>query len=98
MKITIKFCLFCALIFVSNFIVKAQSGTICGDPSQKNCVGQYDDFQPNDLIFNTERAELDTGTRHESDEFYAVILESVKAAKLNGAGCNFISEIKRKAA
>lgn len=77
---------------------QAQYGSICGDPSQKRCAGQYDDFKPQDLIFNTGRAELGAGTRHESDEFYAVITESVAANKAGGAGCNFVSEAKRKAA
>lgn len=77
---------------------QAQYGSICGDPSQKRCVGQYDDFKPQDLIFNTGRAELGTGTRHESDEFCAVILESLSANKAGGAGCNIVSEARRKAA
>ena len=96
MKI-IRFCLFCCLTFGFMTAASAQSGSICGDPSQKECVGQYDGFEAQDLIFNTGRAALGTGTRHESVEFYAVILESVLAAKPNG-GCNFISETKRKAA
>lgn len=74
---------------------QAQSGTICGNPANKKCVGQYDGFEPHDLIFNTGRAELGAGTRHESNEFYAVILESVKTS---GAKCNFIAEAKRRAA
>ena len=78
--------------------VQAQSGSICGDPSQKQCTGQYDDFKPQDLIFNTGRAELGTGTRHESDEFYAVVLESVSAHKPGGTDCKFVSETKRRAA
>lgn len=77
---------------------QAQSGSICGDPSQKQCTGQYDDFKPQDLIFNTGRAELGTGTRHESDEFYAVVLESVSVNKLGGTDCNFVNETKRRAA
>lgn len=98
MKQLSKICLLSILIFGVNRAARAQSGTICGNPSEKNCVGQYDDFKPYDLIFNTGRDALGTGTRHESNEFYAVILKSVKAKKTGGAGCNFISENKRRTA
>lgn len=86
------------ILFAAFGAAQAQYGSICSDPSQKRCAGQYDDFKPHDLIFNTGRAELGTGTRHESDEFYAVIIESVPANKAGGADCTFISETKRKAA
>ena len=98
MKNLIKSCLLCALIVATNGIANAQSGAICGDPSQTKCVGQYDDFKPYDLIFNTGRAQLGAGTHHESVEFYAVILESVSATKADGRQCNFISETKRQRA
>ena len=86
------------IVCVAFMVTPAQSGAICGDPRNKDCVGQYEGFQPHDLIFNTGRAKLGTGTRHESVEFYAVLLTSVPAAKPNGAKCNFVSEAQRKAA
>jgi len=59
---------------------------------------QYDGFGANDLTFLTGRAQLGAGTRHESDEFYAVILQSIKAGSTkNRIGCDFISETKRLA-
>jgi hypothetical protein len=68
-------------------------------PSEKGCIPQYEGFAPHDLPFLTARAELGTGTKHESDEFYAVMVESVKAAStMNRKGCAFISESKRLAA
>ena len=83
---------------VTAFTVHAQSGLICGDPMDKGCRPQYDAFEANDLTFLTGRAQLGTGTRHESEEFYAVILQSVKAASnKNRMGCDFISETKRLA-
>ena len=80
-------------------IASAQGGLVCGDPTDKGCLPQYEAFAPHDLPFLTGRAELGTGTRHESFEFYAVILESVKA-KTTAArgGCAFVSERKRRAA
>lgn len=98
MKILIRICLLSVLVLSANIIVKAQSGTICGNPANKDCTGQYDGFEPQDLIFNTGRAPLGTGTRHESNEFYAVILESITAKKADGRGCNFVGETKRRAA
>lgn len=98
MKSLLKICILCTLIFAANAVTaRAQYGSICENPSNKDCAGQYDGFEPQDLIFNTGRAELGEGTRHKSVEFYAVILESVRAEKPNG-DCNFISETKRKAA
>ena len=80
-------------LVVMAFTVHAQSGLICGDPMDKGCRPQYDAFEANDLTFLTGRAQLGTGTRHESEEFYAVILQSVKAASnKNRMGCDFISE------
>ena len=77
---------------------QAQSGLVCGDPLDQGCTPQYDSFESNDLKFLTGRAQLGTGTRHESEEFYAVILRSVKAASTkNRMGCDFISETKRLA-
>jgi hypothetical protein len=79
--------------------VAAQGGFVCGNPKDKGCIPQYDDFKPYDLGFLTGRAELGTGTRHESSEFYAVILESVSAPSTKSRmGCAFISETKRIAA
>ena len=76
----------------------AQAGIVCGDPKDKGCIPQYKGFESFDLPFLTYRAALGTGTRHESDEFYAVILESVKAASItNRKGCVFVSESKRLA-
>jgi hypothetical protein len=77
----------------------AQGGLICGDPKDRGCVPQYEGFAPHDLPFLTGRAALGTGTRHESFEFYAVMLESVRAG--TGAargGCAFVGEKKRLAA
>jgi hypothetical protein len=75
-----------------------QGGLICGDPTDKGCSPQYDGFEANDLTFLTGRAQLGTGTRHESDEFYAVILQSIKAGSAkNRMGCDFITETKRLA-
>lgn len=75
-----------------------QNGLICGDPTGKGCVPQYDGFEAPDLTFLTGRAPLGAGTRHEEDEFYAVILQSIKAASTkNRMGCDFISETKRLA-
>ena len=81
MKKSLRIFFVAGLLFAAHSAVSAQFGSICGDPSQKQCAGQYDGFAPHDLIFNTGRAELGTGTRHESDEFYAVVLESVRAEK-----------------
>lgn len=92
------------LVFVLFLLVliapaaSGQGGLICGDPTDKGCMPQYDGFEANDLTFLTGRAQLGTGTRHESDEFYAVILQSIKAASTkNRMGCDFISETKRLA-
>jgi len=80
-------------------IVSAQGGLICGDPKDKGCMPQYEGFGPHDLPFLTGRAELGTGTRHESFEFYAVVLESVRAAAAAArGGCAFVGEKKRLAA
>jgi hypothetical protein len=77
----------------------AQSGLVCGDPQDKGCMPQYEGFAPHDLAFLTGRAELGTGTRHESEEFYAVMLESVRAeAAAARGGCAFVGEKKRLAA
>lgn len=96
-KIHIVFILLLTLISFSE-TTRAQNGSVCGNPSERGCVGQYDDFQPHDLIFNTGRAALGTGTRHESSEFYAVILESVAARHKSPHDCRFVSETKRRAA
>jgi hypothetical protein len=92
------------LAFILFFLVliapaaSARSGLICGDPTDKGCIPQYDGFEANDLSFLTGRAQLGTGARHESEEFYAVILQSIKAASTkNRMGCDFISETKRLA-
>lgn len=89
-------------VFGLGFLVvtsQAQPGFVCGDPLDKGCTPQYDSFEAHDLRFLTGRAKLGTGTRHESAEFYAVILQSVKAASdKNRLGCDFISEPKRLAA
>ncbi len=78
--------------------VQAQPGVVCGDPLDKGCTPQYDDFKAHDLSFLTGRAQLGTGTSHGSAEFYAVILQSIKAASTkNRLGCDFISETKRLA-
>lgn len=98
MKNLIKICFFGVLICGINVAAKAQIGAICGNPAIKNCVGQYDEFAPQDLIFNTGRAQLGTGTHHESKEFYAVILESVKADRFENGDCRFVREAKRKSA
>lgn len=92
---------FAFMLFVLVLIAPAasgQGGLICGDPTEKGCMPQYDGFEANDLTFLTGRAQLGTGTRHESDEFYAVILQSIKAASTrNRMGCDFITETKRLA-
>lgn len=98
MKNLIKICLLGILLCAATTAAQAQFGTICDNPLRKQCVGQYDGFAPQDLIFNTGRAALGTGTRHESLDFYAVILESIPASKSGGERCNFVSEAKRKAA
>ena len=78
---------------------QGQPGLVCGDPLDQGCGPQYEAFAAHDLGFLTGRAQLGTGTRHESEEFYAVMLESVKAASSqNRLGCDFISETKRLAA
>jgi hypothetical protein len=87
------------LLSVAALAATAQFGLVCGDPTEKGCAPQYDGFEPHDLTFLTGRAELGTGTQHESEEFYAVILESVPAASAkNSKGCGFVSETKRLAA
>ena len=84
-------------IFIPS-IARAQFGIVCGNPTEKGCMPQYDGFEPHDLPFLTARAALGTGTKHESDEFYAVILDSVPSASTkNRSGCDFISESKRLA-
>jgi hypothetical protein len=80
-------------------IASAQGGLVCGDPTDQGCRPQYEAFAPHDLPFLTGRAVLGTGTRHESFEFYALMLESVKAeATTARGGCEFVSERKRRAA
>src|SRR6185295_7776716 len=96
MRTKVIFVLF--LLVVCTSAAHAQVGIVCGDPSDKGCIPQYKGFQSFDLPFLTYRAALGTGTHHESEEFYAVIIESVKApSKKNRRGCNFISESKRLA-
>lgn len=70
----------------------------CGSPVKKNCSLVYEEFEPFDLMFNTGRVETSAGHRVESEEFYAVILESVKAMPNENGKCIFISEKKRLAA
>jgi hypothetical protein len=90
----------CGLLpLAAAFAASAQAGLVCGDPTDKGCAPQYEGFGPHDLTFLTGRAELGAGTTHESDEFYAVILESVPAASSKSRnGCDFVSESKRLAA
>jgi hypothetical protein len=96
MKTKVIFAFF--LLVLLTPAVHAQFGIVCGDPSEQGCMPQYDGFEPHDLPFLTARAELGTGTKHASDEFYAVIVESVPAASTkNRRGCDFISESKRLA-
>ena len=91
--------LFVGLLATAAFGAAAQAGLVCGDPMDKGCAPQYDGFEPHDLTFLTGRAELGAGTTHESDEFYAVILESVPAASTKSSnGCVFVGESKRLAA
>ena len=73
-------------------------GKPCGSPSKKNCNLVYEDFAPHDLSFNTGRQETGTGRRVESNEFYAVILESVSANSEKPNACAIVSEKKRLAA
>lgn len=70
----------------------------CGSPIRKNCSLVYDEFEPFDLMFNTGRVETSAGHRVESEEFFAVILESVAAKPSESKPCVFISEKKRLAA
>ncbi|MBD0325151.1 MAG: hypothetical protein ICV68_01890 [Pyrinomonadaceae bacterium] len=96
MRILFKTGLLCALVLLAASAASAQGGLVCGNPQESGCQPQYDDFKSHDLTFLTGRAQLGTGTRHESDEFYAVVLESVRAAR-KGSGCNYINEKKRLA-
>lgn len=98
MKNLLKLCLVILSIGILSIAARAQFGTICGDPSQKQCTGQYEGFKPQDLIFNTGRTEFVVGESYESNEFYAVILESVKADRFTNGNCRFVSETKRRAA
>ncbi len=74
----------------------AQYGEIIGDPTDRDNRPQYEGFGPHDLPFFTGRAELGTGTLHDSREFYAVILQSKKAVR--GEACVPYTEAVRKAA
>ncbi len=96
MRMLFKSGLLCSLLLIAAGVGQAQSGIVCGNPQESGCQPQYDDFKPYDLAFLTGRAPLGTGTRTESNEFYAVMLESVMAVRETG-GCNYISEKKRLA-
>ena len=86
----------CCLMLAAAVSASAQSGIVCGNPQDTGCRPQYE-FAPHDLGFLTGRAQLGTGTRHESAEFYAVILESRAAAGRGGRGCRYVSEARRRA-
>ena len=94
MKGFLKSGVICCLLLCAAGAARAQSGIVCGNPQDAGCQPQYQ-FEPHDLGFLTGRAQLGTGTRHESAEFYAVILESRAAA--GRRGCNYIGESKRRA-
>ena len=90
------------LLIISVSAVRAQVahtwGKVCGSPTKKNCDLIYDEFAAHDLMFNTGRSETGAGKRVESNEFYAVILESVSAASETPNACKIVSEKKRLAA
>jgi hypothetical protein len=75
------------LIFVLGTVSAwAQSGVICGKPG--SCVPVYR-FKAWDLPFSTGRqAKFKAGETAESDEFYAVILDSTKIGFSEGDRCD----------
>lgn len=76
--------------------VQAQSGTICGMPG--NCTPVYK-FKARDLPFSTGRqAKFKSGDFAESNEFYAVVLNSMPIGFSEGDTCLDFSETKRLAA
>lgn len=96
MRMLFKSGLLCSLLLIVASAGQAQSGFVCGNPLESGCQPQYDGFKPYDLAFLTGRAQLGAGTRSESNELYAVMLESVQALRETG-GCNYISDKKRLA-
>lgn len=94
MKILFRAALLCCALLLAAAAARAQPGIVCGNPQESGCQPQYE-FEPHDLGFLTGRAQLGTGTRHESAEFYAVILESRRAA--GRRGCNYVGETRRQA-
>lgn len=99
MRKVLDICFICGLFLMLTSTIFAQGGFVCGNPKDNGCKPMYDNFKPYDLGFLTGRAQLGAGTRHESNEFFAVILGSVPApSNKNRMGCAFISESKRLAA
>ncbi|HUQ33455.1 MAG TPA: hypothetical protein VM095_15140 [Pyrinomonadaceae bacterium] len=98
MKHLLRLGVLCSLLLIASGAVSAQPGLVCGNPQDVGCRPQFDGFKRHELAFLTGRAKLGTGTRHESAEFYAVILQSVGAARKGGQGCNYMSEKQRLAA
>jgi hypothetical protein len=68
-----------------------QKGVVCGDPTRRCRTGGYD-FKPYDLPFSLAR----NAVIWESEEFYAVILKSVRDERLDGTV--FVPEEERLAA
>ena len=84
-------------IGVAASAVQAQSGVLCPFPSV--CEPVYKGFKPHDLPFSTGRkAKFKSGESAESNDFYAVILDSVAIGLSEGDTCNNFSEKKRLAA
>lgn len=70
------------LLLVLTSAARAQAGVICSPPS--NCDPVYE-FNPWDVTFSTGRqATFEEGERAESNEFYAIVLDTVAI----GARCS----------
>ena len=79
---------FCLLI--SGTLQPQTNGIICHQPTAK-CTSAYS-FAPHQLGF-TIKDKLEFGKSYRSEQFYAVVLKSIKAAGV--ADCSIVTEVER---
>jgi len=77
-------------LLISGTLPPQTNGIICYQPTTK-CTSAYA-FAPHQLSFSIKE-KLEWGKSYRSEEFYAVVLKSVKAA--TDTGCSFVTEQER---
>ncbi|CAN5430494.1 hypothetical protein BH10ACI1_BH10ACI1_16550 [soil metagenome] len=94
-NLTKKLLILVGLIIIAGAVneAQAQSGVICSMPGDCEPVFKFKKW---DLAFSTGRkSTFKSGETAESNEFYAVVLDSVKIGFSEGDYCNNFSETKR---